>query len=103
MNELDIYFKRYKKRYLFAMPKLKKLDVVRPYLKDLLQRGAAEGSVCTSRDIAELTELIIATYTGLFHHFNFKYLQESRKRRENDIRMLDIYIDGLKRCLRPAL
>ena len=103
MNELDIYFKRYKRRYLLAMPKLKELDVMRPYLMAILQRGEKEGSILMTRDAADLTELIIATYTGLFHHFNFKYLKEDSRRKEKDIRMLDIYIDGLKRWLHPSV
>ena len=103
MNELDIYFKRYKERYLSSMRVLKKLDVMRPYLQDILRRGVKEHSIHVSTSLEDLSELIIATYTGLFHHFNFKYLAEDEKKREKDIQMLDLYICSLRRFLQyPA-
>lgn len=99
MNELDIYFKRYKQRYLFAMPELKRLDAMRPYLYSILQRGIHEGCIYISGDVTDRVELIIATYTGLFQHFNSKYLVTSGHCRENDIGMFDLYIHGLKNFL----
>lgn len=99
MNELDIYFKRYKERYLSSMVVLKKLDVMRPYLQNLLRRGIEEHSIHISTSVEDLAELVIATYTGLFHHFNDKYLEEDEKRREKDIQMLDLYICSLRRFL----
>lgn len=103
MAELELYFKRYKRRYLFAMPQLKKLDAMRPCLQDILRRGAAEGSLCISGDIVDLVELIVATYTGLFQHFNFKYLVETEGSREKDIHMFDFYCSRVRCFLQGSL